>query len=278
MTTSYDWRGDIGDVWAEEWRRTDRTLAAVNDALVAEAAAGGGGKLRILDIGCGAGATSLALAEALGEAEIIGIDLSNSLVAAARERAGTNSRLRFETADAAIWSPAEAGFDLIVSRHGVMFFEDPVAAFRHFHDLARPGGRLVFSCFRDRRENEWVHAFRPLVARFAPETLAQPEPAAGPFALADPARIESILGAAGFAAPRLAPLDFRFTVGAGEDPIADAVGYFRRIGPLASLLKTLDGPARQAAIDMLAGIAAEHVADGRVVVGGAAWLVASARP
>src|ERR1700742_1152457 len=108
MTTGYDWRGDVGDDWAEEWRRTDRSLAPVNAALVDWAAAGQAGKVRILDIGCGAAATSLALADALGEAEITGIDLSESLVAVARARAAGNDRLRFEVADATIWSPAEA--------------------------------------------------------------------------------------------------------------------------------------------------------------------------
>src|SRR3954465_11662261 len=120
MTMDYDWRGAVGDVWAEEWRRTDRTLAPVNDALVAEATAlmRGIARPRILDVGCGAGATSLALADALGGAEITGIDLSEGLVAVARERAGDRGRLSFEAGDAARWTPPNGGFDLIVSRHG----------------------------------------------------------------------------------------------------------------------------------------------------------------
>lgn len=278
MTGGYDWRGDIGDVWAEEWRRTDRTLAPVNDALVAAAAADGAAPGSILDIGCGAGATSLALAGAFGEAGITGVDLSAALIAVARERGGHEGRLRFEVGDAAAWSPAEAAFDLIVSRHGIMFFDDPVGAFSHLYALARPGGRLVFSCFRDRGANEWMGAMRPLFERFAPETLAAPEPAAGPFAFADPARIESILVDAGFAPPHIVPLDFEFTVGEGGDPIADAVGYFRRVGPVAAMLRTLDKPVRDEATDQLAAIAAQHESGGRITFGAAAWIVTSARP
>jgi SAM-dependent methyltransferase len=278
MTTTYDWRGDIGDVWADEWRRTDRTLAAVNDALVAEIAADWRAPGRILDIGCGAGATSLALADALGDARITGVDLSPALIAVARERAGDGGRLSFEAGDAAAWSPAEAGYDVIVSRHGIMFFDDPVGAFANICGLARPGARLVFSCFRDRGDNEWVRAIRPVFERFAPEALTAPEPPAGPFAFADPARIESILREAGFAPPRIAPLDFDFTVGAGENPIADAVGYFRRVGPFAAMLRTLEQSAGEAATEMLAAIAADHISDGRVTFGAAAWIVASARP
>lgn len=276
MTIAYDWRGDVGDVWAEEWRRTDRSLAPVNDALVAEVTAHAGAGPRILDIGCGAGATSFALADALGNAQITGVDLSEALIAVARERAA--GRARFETGDAASWSPAEAGFDLVVSRHGIMFFDDPVGAFTHIHALARPGAHLVFSCFRDRRDNEWVRAMRPVFERFAPDALAAAEPPAGPFAFADPARIDSILREAGFDAPRIAPLDFDFTVGAGEDPIADAVGYFRRIGPIAAMLATLDEAAREGATDLLAAIAADHEHDGRIVFGAAAWIVRSVRP
>jgi SAM-dependent methyltransferase len=278
MTINYDWRGDVGDAWAEEWRRTDRTLAPVNGALVAAAAADAGAGARILDVGCGAGATSLALAEALGDARIIGLDLSEALIDVAGERAGEGGRVRFQVGDAATWSPAEAGFDLIVSRHGVMFFDDPVAAFTHIHALARPSARLVFSCFRDRGDNEWVRALRPVFERFAPETLAAPDPPAGPFAFADPARIDFILRAADFAAPRIAPFDFDFTVGAGDDPIADAIAYFRRIGPFAALLRTLEPASREAAIDALAAIAAAHESGGRVTFGGAAWIVTSVRP
>ena len=279
MTTTYDWRGDIGDAWAEEWRRTDRSLAPVNDALVAAAAtACAGAAARILDIGCGAGSTSFALADAFADAQITGVDLSPALIAVARERARDRTRLRFETGDAASWAPPEAGFDLLVSRHGIMFFDDPVGAFSHLNALARPGAQLVFSCFRERAENEWLGAIRPAFERFAPESLAAPEPETGPFAFADPKRIESILTQAGFGAPRIEALDFDFTFGDDNDPIADALGYFRRIGPVAAMLKTLDPADSEQAIDMIGAIAAGHRRAGEVAFGAAAWIVTSSRP
>jgi SAM-dependent methyltransferase len=275
MTEASDWRGRVGEAWAEEWRRTDRMLGPVNDALVAAALAQAPAAAHILDVGCGAGATSLALADALPRASITGVDLSASLVAVARKRAGGLARLQFDEGDAADWVPARAGFELIVSRHGVMFFDDPVAAFSHLRALAAPGAALVFSCFRPRADNAWIRALAPVVTRFAPEAAAVPEAAAGPFAFGDPARIESILAAAGFAPPAIAPLDFDFVAGVGEDAVADAVDYFRRIGPFAALLGALSESDRSAASDQLAEIAAANQADGRVSFRAAAWIVRS---
>ncbi|HST36558.1 MAG TPA: methyltransferase domain-containing protein [Allosphingosinicella sp.] len=274
MTDTIEWQGRVGEAWAEEWRRTDRTLGPLNDALVARALPFA--PRRILDIGCGAGATSLALAGALPEATVTGLDLSDALIAAARERAGDRSGLRFETGDAASWRPASGAFDLLVSRHGVMFFDDAEGAFVHLHSLVAADGRLLFSCFRARGENGWIVALRPVLERFAPDTLGAPEPLVGPFAFADPARIQAVLGAAGFGPPRIEPLAFDFAAGAGEDPVADAVHYFARIGPIARLLTGLDEDARRQALEQIAGIAAAHRDGERVVFPAAAWIVACA--
>jgi SAM-dependent methyltransferase len=275
MTEASDWQGRVGDVWAEEWRRTDRAMAPLNDALVAAVAAQGAAPLAILDIGCGAGTTSLALADQAAGAEITGIDLSGPLIAVARARARGRAGVRFEVADASSWSPAAGRFDTIVSRHGIMFFDDPVAAFSHLRSLGRPEARLVFSCFRDRAENQWASALRPIFEGFAPEALAAPPPAVGPFAFGDPARVTRILSEAGFAAPQIRAFDFDFVAGAGDQPVADALAFFRRIGPFAALLDGLDEARRGTAVDQLATILASHVADGRVAFRAAAWIVST---
>jgi SAM-dependent methyltransferase len=277
MTEAFDWRGRVGEVWAEEWRRTDRALAPLNHALLEAAAMGLPPGPKILDLGCGAGTTSFAFADAFPRAAITGVDLSDALIAVARARAANRTGLAFEVGDASRWTPADGGaFDAIVSRHGVMFFDDPVAAFAHLRSIAAPNARLIFSCFRARAENQWAEALRPIVEAYAPQMLAGPSPATGPFAFADPARITRILTAAGFAAPRIAPFDFDYVAGeGGEDPVAEAVALFGRIGPFAAMLREVDPASAAAARDQLAEIAAAHLAGGRISFRAAAWIVST---
>lgn len=273
MLAASEWQGKTGEAWAEEWRRTDRTLAPLNQALLAYALPFEG--RRILDVGCGAGATSLAFGAALPDAEITGLDLSGALVAAAQARVDGRANVQFVAGDASVWTPADgAPFDLIVSRHGVMFFADPLAAFSHLHGLA-PHGRLLFSCFRAAAENEWMTAMLGIIRRHAADAPATPQDAPGPFAFAEPARIEAILGGAGFAPPAIKPFDFTFLAGAGDDPVADAMAYFRRIGPMARLGAALEGDARTAFLADLEGVVAAQRRDGQVAFRAAAWLVSA---
>jgi SAM-dependent methyltransferase len=247
MDTS-EWTGRVGDVWAAEQRRTDRTFEPVDGALVATAVAAVAGIAapRILDVGCGAGTTSLSLAARLAAAAITGIDLSPALIGVATARAAGEPRCRFEQGDATLWA-GERDVDLIVSRHGVMFFEDPVAAFAHLHSLAKAEGRLVFSCFRSPKENVWASG----LAHLMPGGAADPH-APGPFAFADRARVADILARAGWQDAEAVPLDFGYVAGAGDDPVADANDFFARIGPVSRAVRELDeaGGARlRAALD-----------------------------
>jgi SAM-dependent methyltransferase len=263
-----EWAGRVGDIWAEEQRRTDRTFEPVDEALVTTAAAAVEevAAPRILDVGCGAGTTSLSLAARLPDAVITGIDLSPALIGVAAARAAGEPRCRFAQADATLWQ-GEGGFDLLVSRHGVMFFDDPVAAFAHLRSLAKDGGRLAFSCFRSVTENVWASG----LAHLMPGSPADPH-APGPFAFADRDRVAGILARAGWRNVKATALDFGYVAGAGDDPIADANDFFERIGPVSRAIRELDGAGRTRLRAALAEQVRAHFDGTQVRFPAAAWI------
>lgn len=194
------WNGPAGATWAENATELDALSAEAGAVLLAAAAFAPGE--RVLDIGCGTGATSLAAARAVGPSgRVTGIDISAPMLAgarAARERAGLGN-LDLIEGDAARHPLPEAGFDAIVSRFGVMFFADPVAAFRAIGRTLRPGGRIVFVAWAGPEANPWFTVARRVAeARLGPsaEPPAAPE-APGPMAFRDLDRVRGILTAAG---------------------------------------------------------------------------------
>lgn len=257
MTNATDWTGPVGDVWASEWRRTDRSFAGLaphlNAAILAAAAPGIG----IVDIGCGAGATSIAVADALPDACVTGIDLSPALIAIAGERAAGRSNVAFTCADILATAPAYRP-DLLISRHGVMFFADPVAAFATLASAAAPGARLVFSCFAERAANRWAAESLTAVGGDG-DAPTGTDP--GPFAFADPARVAAMLAQSGWAATHPQRIDFAYRAGVGDRPVDDAVDFFSRIGPSAPLLRAASPSERSTAIARLTAVC-ERYADG----------------
>ena len=242
MTAAFDWTGRVGQTWAEEWQRTDRALADLARHLdAAIEAAAPASPIRILDIGCGAGSTSLAIAKARHDATVMGVDLSPELIAVARHRAAGQANVTVHEGDAIAIARDLAPIDLFISRHGVMFFADPVAAFADLHRAAAPDARMLFTCFRDRADNPWASDLVEQVTGVCPATPAGYTP--GPFGFADPAQTARILEAAGWTIEECARVDGPYTVGEGEDPVADAVAFFRRIGPLASILRDAADPS-----------------------------------
>ena len=182
MTLAYDWAGRVGDTWADEWRRTDLSFANLSphlNAAILDAAPEVG---IAVDIGCGAGGTAIALAAARPALTVLGIDLSKNLVEAARKRGAAYPNLRFEVGDASELGGITA--NLLFSRHGVMFFDDPVAAFSRLRQAATADAHLVFSCFRDVSLNSWAIETGAAVTGTIPQ---KPGTSPGPFAFADAA-------------------------------------------------------------------------------------------
>jgi SAM-dependent methyltransferase len=280
VTSGADWSGRVGATWSAEWQRTERAFADIarvlDEAIISLAPEAG----CAADIGCGVGSTALALAAARPAMRVTGVDLAAPLVAIARERAAVlaghtddradrGGRVDFLVGDAAAMLSTIAPLDLIVSRHGVMFFDDPMAAFAAMVRSARPGAPLVFSCFRPRGENDWATALDAAVGA-APSAAAGYAP--GPFGLADRALTLDVLAAAGWRDARATRPDVRYVVGAGDDPIADALAFFRRIGPAAAVLAAA-GPDERAAIERrIVAALAGRIRDGAVAFTAAIWI------
>lgn len=269
-----DWKGRTGAAWAAEWRRTDRIFMGVTERLLARSR--DFTFKRVLDIGCGAGELSLALARGRPHVDIVGVDISPQLVEAARERGSHLLNARFEVADATRWQPEDwAAPDLLLSRHGVMFFDDPAAAFAHLHDIAAPGAGLLFSCFRGPEVNEMIAGVTTLLPELAESSHSQApggyEP--GPLAFADPQFVRPILEDAGWRDVAFEAHDFATVVGAGPDPLRDAVEFFSTIGPLAEAASQMDEDARDSLFARLRAMLEPRIIDGAIALRGGAWIV-----
>lgn len=267
MTNIMDWQAQVGRTWADNYQLTDRSFAGLTQRLLERVTERAGDA--VLDIGCGAGELTLAIARNRPGARVVGVDVSGDLINAARRRGEQLTNAEFILADAGNWR--EPGFspDLLVSRHGVMFFDDPVAAFANLHDSASTDAELVFSCFRQASENPWAVG----MAKVLGLPPAGGSTAPGPFAFADPQHVENILSAAGWQGIAFEPVDFAYVAGVGEDPVADALAFFRRIGPAAPVLRALDGAARDAAEERLAEWLEGHRSGNLIAFGAAAWIV-----
>lgn len=271
MTNLMDWQGVTGQSWAGEWRRTDRSFAPLTARLLERIAEEPGE--RVLDIGCGAGELSLAVAAARPDAQVLGLDISPELIGAAEDRCACENA-RFALGDAARWS--EPGFvpDLLVSRHGVMFFADPPGAFAHLAAISAPGARLVFSCFRSAALNGWAAA----IARLLPGSGGAPaDPhAPGPFAFADPQHVRGVL-AGGWTDIAFEEVDFAYVAGEGEDAVNDAAAFFSRIGPFAAAMRSLPEAERPALREAVRKVIEQHREGNRIVFAAAAWIVSARR-
>lgn len=266
------WNSAVGDTWVRMQERLDLAFTPVTAALLSMAAPRPGED--VLDIGCGSGETTLAMAGAVGdEGTATGLDLSDALLARARERAeAALSEAEFVNADAAIYQD-DAGFDLIVSRFGVMFFADPQAAFANLHRLAAPGGRLCFACWQAPEQNLWATLPMQVLADKLPLQAPADPHAPGPFAFANPERVNAILVGSGWQDIAFHAVDFRMMIGEGDDPVAAAVHFTLRIGPAARLVREA-GPAVEAEARAALAAAMTPYRDGDAVgLPGAVWLV-----
>jgi SAM-dependent methyltransferase len=268
------WDGDEGAHWAAHADRYDEGMARYDDRVLSAALIGENDA--VLDIGCGCGQMSLSAARAARSGSLLGVDLSHAMLAVATKRAEKAglAHARFERADAQVHPFVPESFDVAISRFGVMFFDDPVAAFSNIGRALRPGGRVAFATWQGLSENEWITALRNALA--AGRDLPSPPPSApGPFGLADPEHVRSVFGAAGFVDVQLEDAREPWYGGADAD---DAFSFVSQVGMARGLLEELDAAARDAALKELHRTLAEHDTGAGVTYQSAAWIVTASRP
>jgi SAM-dependent methyltransferase len=198
-----DWAGEMGERWLANMDRFEGMLAPIGQALLAHCEFRPGEN--VVDVGCGAGRTSLDIARrVVPSGRVLGIDISSHLVAAAGRRAQAEhiGNVSFRCADATTVALEGAPFDRLFSRFGLMFFEDAWAAFANLHTLLRAGGRADFSVWAPATENPWIAEVMGVVSQYVELPERQPR-APGPFALDDPAYLRELLEQGGFSATRI---------------------------------------------------------------------------
>lgn len=269
MSITPEWMTKGGDVWAERWPEIDHALsdlaAKLNPAILAAASRH---PFRAFDVGCGAGSTSSALAKARPDASIVACDLSPSLARIAEERLA-GGPVRVLLGDAEEVAGREGPFDLIYSRHGVMFFADPVRAFRSLRAAANEGAHLVFSCFQDWAANPWASE---LASAAAGRVLDPPGREPSGFAFADPDYVREILTSAGWTdvEPQSAP--FRYVAAGGEGAVEQALSFLGQIGPAARLIAELPEEERSGAVRRMQDVIERHFNGDTVEFPAAAWI------
>jgi SAM-dependent methyltransferase len=269
------WNGIDGEYWTTNQDRLDRVLAPVTGPLLEFAAPRRGST--VIDVGCGCGATTIKIARAVGPSGcVVGIDISSRMLALAAERLSHFSNTTCLLGDAAYLPLSDLGADLIVSRFGVMFFGDPVAAFGNLRTGLATGGRLRFACWRPINENPWLQIPLQAVYGHVPN-LPKPDPEEpGPFAFGDTARVTRILEAAGFTGPSFSPLDIQIDIAAGGT-LEDAALESSAMGPTKRALADQSDVVRAAALEAIRRALEPYASTAGVNLPAAVWLVAADR-
>jgi len=265
------WNGPMGRLWASRCDRNEYRLAHIHAALMAFAAPEPG--MEVLDVGCGCGLSSLALAEAVSPGSVTGMDISSPMLECARRAAAeAGLDVNFVESDAAVY-PFRPQFDLVFSRFGMMFFADPVAAFVNMRTALKPGGRLAFSCWRAMAENPWTGApYKAALDHLPPQPPAVPG-APGQFAFADGERVAEILRQAGFSQIGVGRRDLPVNLGA---TLEDATEECLNTGALSRAAADADEPTRATIRARVRAVLAPYAASEGVSPPGSVWFVSAA--
>jgi SAM-dependent methyltransferase len=267
------WDGEEGEHWSRHEDHYDAAMRA-HAHVLAEAAAIAAADF-VLDVGCGNGSTTRDAARAAVDGAALGIDLSSAMLENARRRAAEEgiANVTFVHGDAQVHEFEPNVFDVVVSRFGAMFFEDPVAALTNVGEATRAGGRLALAAWQRLEDNEWLSAVRGAVAQ-GRELPSPPPHAPGPFGFADPERVRTILDAAGYRAVSI--VDASAPVCFGTDP-DDAFDFLKDVGVVRGLLADLAPDRQQVALDDLRAVLDAHAGGDGVLFDSRMWVITALR-
>ena len=265
------WNGPAGQRWADRQTAQDIVLKPIADLVIDRAKLKPGE--RVIDVGCGSGATTIAFArEVAPSGHVLGVDISGPMLERARMSAPKDLPIDFALADATVYSFEPGRFDVLASRFGVMFFADPALSFANMRKALKPSGRLAFACWREPRENPFFMA--PLAAAYkhVPKLpqLGPEDP--GPFAFAAEARVRRILGEAGFTGVEMeaCPLLLDAAIGRGLD---GAVQGALEIGPVSRALEGQPEHLRTAAANSIREALTPFAKGEAVLLPASVWIV-----
>jgi SAM-dependent methyltransferase len=272
------WNDYAGAGWADHADALESISGPVGSSAVAVAAAAPGE--RVLDVGCGTGATALELGRAVGPGgHVLGLDISGPMIEVARRRPGASELtwVEFRVDDIETASLAPGYYDLAFSRTCLMLLDDPVRGAGAIHRALRPGGRLVATAFRSMAENAWLPTVLMGAATSVTGLPALPGPSdPGPFAFADPARTHAVLGAAGFVDVEVTAVDHVARPDGSPDQVAELL---IELGPAGGAYRRHDDEARVAARQAVVGLLARYrEPDGTFALPNATWLITARRP
>ena len=269
------WNAGAGQRWTDHQEHQDQVLRPVSDRLIAAAKPKPGD--RVIDVGCGCGATTIEFGACVSPGgEVLGLDISEPMLARARERAPQDLPIRFERADATVYDFAPNA-DLAASRFGVMFFADPARSFGNLRRGLKADGRLVFACWREAKQNPWLILPLREAGKHAPPLPETDPEAPGPFAFASEARVRQILKDAGFANIALTPHDLEVDIAAGRG-LETAVRAAMTIGPTSRMLDGQSEAVRTAATAAIRKALAAQARGDSVPLGAAIWIVTATNP
>jgi SAM-dependent methyltransferase len=272
------WNDESGPKWVALHATIDDQIAPFG--LVAIERAGVRAGESVLDIGCGCGATSLQLAERVGPSgSVTGLDISEPMLARARERAAECglTQLAFGNGDAQTFAFDAGSYDLVYSRFGVMFFQDPTAAFANLRSALRPGGRVAFVCWQEIGSNPWMLVPLLAAAKHIPLPAPPAEGGPGPFAFADPEHVRAILTGAGFRDIDIASHEAELTLAGGGD-LEQVVDFVLQMGPAGQALREAEPVARTGAREAVQEALEPYLSPEGVRLASATWIVSASNP